>query len=52
MFQVISNTSKEDRKLNIYILLPPTLPSILPILNVKAYSLYPDSLHSFQIRKM
>lgn len=52
VFSVIKNICKEDRKLNIYILLPPILPPNLTNLNVKAYSLYPDTLQGFQVRKM
>lgn len=52
VFQVIRNISKGNRNLNIYILLSPIpLPSAKNV-NIRAYSLYPDTLHGFQVRKI
>lgn len=52
VFQVIRNISKEDWNLNIYILLSPILLPIAKNVTIQAYSLYPDTLHGFQVRKI
>lgn len=51
VIQVIRNISKEDRNLNIYILLSSVLLPNPKNVNIWANSLYPDTLRGFQVRK-